>query len=301
MKRFILFAATGSVALGLVLFLMPAQAQFTVGYVSPVDVFGTPLRDGDLIGASGYSDPDIYIINMSGFAQYDTAGDFRSYNGAKRLFLNPTIFNFYGHLGGFGNVRQVTPLVRDSFLTSGFFRNCETNREEVWAVETTGEDSGVFHHVQVSGPQAVSEDPHFFKKVFCINSNEERWYAKSISPYRRLADVPRYERDRPIPSPSTCAPIPDCAQYGANPACALAPTGPDGRPWCPPRTSDGCHIGGCSGQICSDTPNAVSTCEYQSHYACFRDAQCERQDDGQCGWTRDDAFNLCMVEHGGLF
>jgi len=165
--------------------------------VPPTDIFGVLLRDGDLIGASTFGDPDIYIVNTNKFFE----GVHVVFNGAKRLFLNPTIFSFYGHLGGFGNVRPVTPAVRDSFQTSGLFRNCETNAEPVWAVEVTGEDIGIFHHVQVSGPQAVIEDPNFFKKVFCINSNEERWYAKSIFPYTRLADIPQYSRFVP---PTTC-------------------------------------------------------------------------------------------------
>src|SRR3989344_498840 len=43
------------------------------------------LKEGNTISASGSDDPDVYIVNEQGY---------------KRLFLNPVIFSFYGHLGG---------------------------------------------------------------------------------------------------------------------------------------------------------------------------------------------------------
>ena len=114
------------------------------------------LKEGDTISAAGSNDPDVYIVNDWGY---------------KRLFLNPAIFGFYGHLGGFAKVKSVTPATRDAFPTSGLFRNCETNDEKVYGVETTGEDTGILHWVNTSGAQAVADDPNFFKKVFCINTN----------------------------------------------------------------------------------------------------------------------------------
>jgi hypothetical protein len=136
------------------------------------------LKDGDMISATGSSDPDIYIINASGY---------------KRLFLNPVIFSFYGHLGGFSKVKGVTSASRDSYITSGLFRNCETNDAKVYGVEVTGEDSGTLHWINISGSQAVAEDPDFFKKVFCINNNEFSWYAQGAI-YTSLGQVPNYTR-----------------------------------------------------------------------------------------------------------
>ena len=136
------------------------------------------LKEGDMISAAGSSDPDIYIINPYGY---------------KRLFLNPVIFSFYGHLGGFKNVKSVSASTRDSYQTSGLFRNCETDDPKVYGVEVTGEDSGTLHWVNISGSQAANEDPDFFNRVFCINSNEFNWYAKSSS-YVSLGQVPNYSR-----------------------------------------------------------------------------------------------------------
>ena len=132
-----------------------------------------------MISVATASDPDIYIVNDWGY---------------KRLFLNPVIFGFYGHLGGWANVKKVTLEARDAFPTSGLFRNCETNDKKVYAVEVTGEDTGVLHWVNVAGDQATSEDSAFFKKVFCINNNEFDWYTKSTTSVNSVLQVPLYNR-----------------------------------------------------------------------------------------------------------
>ena len=137
------------------------------------------LTEGNTISAAGSNDPDVYIINELGY---------------KRLFLNPVIFSFYGHLGSFANVKNVTAAARDAFPTSGLFRNCESGAQQVWAVEVTAEDTGVFHKVVMSGDTAVAQDANFFKKVFCINNNEQNWYPKSSVDYTSLSQVPVYSR-----------------------------------------------------------------------------------------------------------
>ncbi len=143
------------------------------------------LTEGDTVSAAGSEDPDVYIVNEMGY---------------KRLFLNPAIFGFYGHLGGFAKVKSVSPATRDAFPTSGLFRNCETNSQKVYGVEVTGEDTGMFHWVNVTGEQAVTQDPNFFSKVFCINTNEENWYSKG-SDYSSVSQVPSYARSGASPSP----------------------------------------------------------------------------------------------------
>jgi len=117
------------------------------------------LKEGDLISAIFSDDPDVYIINEHGY---------------KRLFLNPEIFKFYNHLGGFFNVKLVTKEVVNTFPTSGLFRDCESNDQKVYGVDTSGEDTGQLHWVNTTGDQAVKDDPDFFKKVFCINSSSYR-------------------------------------------------------------------------------------------------------------------------------
>lgn len=202
------------VSLAAVNLISPAHA-----ITSPfVDINGVSFTEGALISANqSASDPDIYIVNNRGY---------------KRLFLNPAIFSMYSHLGDYSRVHQVSATVRDSFVTSGLFRNCETNDQKVWATEVTGEDTGVLHHVQMTGDQAIAEDPGFFAKVFCINTNEDNFYAKSITPYYRLAEIPPYFRRACQIRPACLDTIPRC----------LMPEPIEG--WCPtptPTPPTGCY------------------------------------------------------------
>ncbi|MBI2676587.1 MAG: hypothetical protein HYX21_01360 [Candidatus Yanofskybacteria bacterium] len=157
----------------------------TVSATSPSD-YG--LKEGDLISAIFSDDPDVYIINEQGY---------------KRLFLNPEIFKFYTHLGGFFSVKLVTQEVVDSFPTSGLFRNCEDNDEKVYGVDVEGEDSGQLKWINTSGDQAVQDDPNFFKKVFCINRKEFNWYPKSQTALNTVKEVPKYERIKELKRVST--------------------------------------------------------------------------------------------------
>jgi len=60
-----------------------------------------------------------------------------------------------------------------------------------------------------------------------------------------------------------------------------------------PVSSGGCIVTGCSGQVCSDE-EVMTTCEYRSEYACYKNAKCERQSNGQCGWTQTSALLQCL-------
>ncbi len=153
------------------IFLKTASAHLEVDY----DYLG--LREGDIVGSTNLSDPDIYIINELGF---------------KRLFLSPTIFGFYGHLK-FPNVKRIDDAVLDQIPTSGLFRNCETGDRKVYAIEVGGEDTAVLRWVNITGEAAVTEDHDFFGKVFCINSREFSWYLKGQS-YNALSQIPLYRR-----------------------------------------------------------------------------------------------------------
>ena len=143
------------------------------------------LKEGNTISAAGSDDPDVYIVNDWGY---------------KRLFLNPAIFNLYGHLGGFAAVKNVSPSTRDAFVTSGLFRVDGT--EKVYGIESVSEDVAVLHWVNTSGAQAVADDANFFKKVFVINQSEFNLYTVG-STYTSVNQVPSYARvpgATPVPS-----------------------------------------------------------------------------------------------------
>lgn len=63
-------------------------------------------------------------------------------------------------------------------------------------------------------------------------------------------------------------------------------------------SANGCAVAGCSGQLCVSADEAgdiVTTCEYRAEYACYREASCEPQSDGKCGWTQSAALQRCVA------
>jgi hypothetical protein len=62
-----------------------------------------------------------------------------------------------------------------------------------------------------------------------------------------------------------------------------------------------CVVGGCANQLCVDATGqepSFSTCEWRPEYACYRTAICERQADGNCGWTMTPELTQCLEEAG---
>lgn len=55
-----------------------------------------------------------------------------------------------------------------------------------------------------------------------------------------------------------------------------------------------CYVGGCSSQLCTDQPDAISTCEYTATYACYKTATCQQQSSGKCGWTMTAELSACL-------
>jgi hypothetical protein len=55
-----------------------------------------------------------------------------------------------------------------------------------------------------------------------------------------------------------------------------------------------CIKTGCSGQICSDH-EVISTCEYKPEYECYKKATCERQANGDCGFTKTKELTDCLA------
>ncbi len=124
----------------------------------PANLIKYRVEEGDLIRAVG--DHHVYILNSAGY---------------KRLYLNPLIFGFYGE-ASWDRIKIVDPEVRDAFPTSALFRNCETQEPKVYGAEITGEDTGMLHWLNISSVEALEQDGHFFKKVFCINTAELTWF-----------------------------------------------------------------------------------------------------------------------------
>lgn len=62
-----------------------------------------------------------------------------------------------------------------------------------------------------------------------------------------------------------------------------------------------CVVGGCSGELCqsADKSPLASICIYTEKYACYKQARCEIQTNGKCGWTKTPEFNACVEKITG--
>lgn len=54
-----------------------------------------------------------------------------------------------------------------------------------------------------------------------------------------------------------------------------------------------CMKTGCSRQICSDE-EVITTCEFKPEYECYKRAACERQKNGECGFTQTPELAACL-------
>lgn len=60
-----------------------------------------------------------------------------------------------------------------------------------------------------------------------------------------------------------------------------------------------CIVAGCSSHLCVENNAAnqglVSTCIFKPEYACYpKHSKCEKQANGQCGWTPSPALSSCL-------
>jgi hypothetical protein len=55
-----------------------------------------------------------------------------------------------------------------------------------------------------------------------------------------------------------------------------------------------CMKTGCSAAVCSDH-ELITTCEWRPEYACYQKATCERQPDGNCGFTKTRELTSCLA------
>lgn len=62
---------------------------------------------------------------------------------------------------------------------------------------------------------------------------------------------------------------------------------------------NGCIISGCNNEICQskDEESAFSVCLYKPEYECYKLATCERQSNGECGWSETEEFKACLEKY----
>jgi hypothetical protein len=63
----------------------------------------------------------------------------------------------------------------------------------------------------------------------------------------------------------------------------------------PNSPKNGCVIGGCNREICAEEEMS-SICIYNERFECYKNAVCEVQDNGKCGWTMDEELAGCLEQ-----
>lgn len=56
-----------------------------------------------------------------------------------------------------------------------------------------------------------------------------------------------------------------------------------------------CIISGCNNEICGKE-EFISICVYFPEFACYKDAVCEVQENGKCGWTETKELLNCLED-----
>jgi hypothetical protein len=69
--------------------------------------------------------------------------------------------------------------------------------------------------------------------------------------------------------------------------------------YCEEPPGDGCVRAGCSDHLCVEEGiDIASTCEWRPVYQCYQQATCERQQNGQCGFTPTHELVECLERFG---
>jgi hypothetical protein len=191
-----------------------------------------------------------------------------------------------GDSGNFVDFQQLT-LKANGQYTAKVDAALGTSKVVCIVFPCTLPESGVWSTVKSGGKLKIKVNP--------TGASPSRSYYASVKALSRTLTLTRFGNTTNLfTDGSSCANVrcsatTHCEMKGINggsiPVCiANAPTPP----------ADPCVRTGCSGQICSDH-QVISTCQFLPQYACYQAATCERQADGQCGYTSTAALTACLA------
>ena len=181
----------------------------------------TPIMDGDLISVDG--DPDIYIVKLVGAKKF------------RRLILNPTIFDSYGHLR-WDNVKTVSPSTLNSYALSDLVREIYPDGRlvngRVYRLFPRG-DVGTKRYVNLTTAQFTQVQDA--DAIYAINHLEAGPTFYAMGPDLTAADYPQLSGGTTPTTPTTGQPgTPTTGQPGTpTTPTPTTPTTTPGTPTAP--------------------------------------------------------------------
>ncbi|MCK5488067.1 MAG: hypothetical protein KAI86_17730, partial [Desulfobacterales bacterium] len=151
-----------------------------------------------------YESLDIYIVKIVGTKQF------------KRLVLNPTVFESYGHLN-YGDVQTITQAEMDTYTTSSLVRVDTDPDEKVYAMAPDG-DIGSKGWVNLTSTQFIDEAGSDADSIYTINAVDGGNYT-TVGDVTTVAELTTFYSTGDLPSTT---PVP----VGGDLAVALAATTP---------------------------------------------------------------------------
>lgn len=172
---------------------------------------------------------------------------------------------------------------------------------EVWLPVSDNQPSGTFFRVRDRGIRCIAapcETHHETKLNTSVNRNvagvdlsgaapSDNAVSEALTTMTSPEGVLVSGTHEPVTGPAGRSRMLKASQFylRANPATSEQnPKPPPDKP---------CIKTGCSGQVCSDE-DVITTCEFRPEYECYQKAKCERQANGQCGFTDTPELRRCL-------
>jgi len=268
----------------------------------PDDLAGESETDGDIGGKADAASDGVYTyfqIHASGsgytLARLNRSTTVCANGAAKASCFAPSLDWSEVALtaGSQAKLIEASALTREAALVRGRFATkagvARFIVTEAWLAESNTVAGGVFAKVTNSGIECITTPcptmkEHSLNNSFIANISAIDWSYASLS--SREIDAFSNEIDSPFGTIIAGDRYSVAHSQKGRTATAAFHRLVEDAP---------CYRGGCSDELCTDTSGMVSSCIWKPIYACDEAATCERQTDGSCGFTQDDAFNACVA------